>query len=243
MTTIELTTAIADHFIKSRFKASFDHMPYNEFEITFPYGTFQSEQDMFQSVINKAGVPEFRIDRRKLIAIKKQIKHYLESNVTLSVTNTQGILQCKLVDKADTIILEFVYIGGIPMIKKCNLAERIAGYQMAMNLIYIITGVIHHMTSPKIIKHKTEIRQLDNSSTKFSRSLKKQTVRYLYKTKYTFENIDTGISDRKYNKYTDSWEVAGHWRTYKSGKTVWIEPYVKGTGAKENRTIKITKAE
>jgi DNA-dependent RNA polymerase auxiliary subunit epsilon len=33
---------------------------------------------------------------------------------------------------------------------------------------------------------------------------------------------------RKYEKHTESFGVRGHYRTYKSGKTVWVRPYVKG---------------
>lgn len=33
---------------------------------------------------------------------------------------------------------------------------------------------------------------------------------------------------RRYEKHTDSWGVRGHYRTYKSGKTVWVRPHVKG---------------
>lgn len=33
---------------------------------------------------------------------------------------------------------------------------------------------------------------------------------------------------RKYEKHTDSFGVRGHYRTYKSGKTVWVRPYTKG---------------
>ena len=34
---------------------------------------------------------------------------------------------------------------------------------------------------------------------------------------------------RKYEKHTDSWGVRGHYRHYKSGKTVWVRPFVKGS--------------
>lgn len=33
---------------------------------------------------------------------------------------------------------------------------------------------------------------------------------------------------RRYERHTDSWGVRGHYRTYKSGKTVWVRPYTKG---------------
>lgn len=41
------------------------------------------------------------------------------------------------------------------------------------------------------------------------------------------ESITT--EKRVYNKHTDSFAVSGHTRTYKkTGKTIWIKPYVKG---------------
>lgn len=33
---------------------------------------------------------------------------------------------------------------------------------------------------------------------------------------------------RKYERHTDGWSVRGHYRTLKSGKTVWVRPFVKG---------------
>jgi hypothetical protein len=33
---------------------------------------------------------------------------------------------------------------------------------------------------------------------------------------------------RKYEKHTESWGVRGHYRTLRSGKTVWVRPYTKG---------------
>lgn len=39
---------------------------------------------------------------------------------------------------------------------------------------------------------------------------------------------------RKYERHTDSWGVRGHYRTYKSGKTVWVRPYTKGENSGRN---------
>lgn len=33
---------------------------------------------------------------------------------------------------------------------------------------------------------------------------------------------------RRYERHTESWGVRGHYRTYKSGKTVWVRGYTKG---------------
>jgi hypothetical protein len=39
---------------------------------------------------------------------------------------------------------------------------------------------------------------------------------------------------RKYEKHTESFGVRGHYRQYKSGKTVWVRPYTKGELSKRN---------
>ena len=40
---------------------------------------------------------------------------------------------------------------------------------------------------------------------------------------------------RKYEKHTESFGVRGHYRTYKSGKTVWVRPFVKGAGKRDDK--------
>lgn len=40
-------------------------------------------------------------------------------------------------------------------------------------------------------------------------------------------------------KHVESWGVRGHFRKYKSGKEVWIQPYVKGEGKSEKQTYKL----
>ena len=32
------------------------------------------------------------------------------------------------------------------------------------------------------------------------------------------------------NRYTDRWDVRGHFRHYRNGKTIWVQPYEKGPG-------------
>lgn len=39
---------------------------------------------------------------------------------------------------------------------------------------------------------------------------------------------------RKYEKHTESFGVRGHYRTYRSGKTVWVRPYTKGNAEKRS---------
>jgi hypothetical protein len=44
---------------------------------------------------------------------------------------------------------------------------------------------------------------------------------------------------KPYQRHIDSWNVVGHWRTYKNGKRVFVRPYTKGD--KENTVAKTYK--
>lgn len=56
-------------------------------------------------------------------------------------------------------------------------------------------------------------------------------IRYVYKNK----NVNKDVVGRTYNRVMESWNVRGHMRTYKNGKTVYIKPFVKGKGKLENK--------
>jgi hypothetical protein len=58
--------------------------------------------------------------------------------------------------------------------------------------------------------------------------------RMLTVRRYTIGSEVLGELPRKYERHTDSWGVRGHYRTYKSGKTVWVRPYVKGENSGRN---------
>lgn len=61
--------------------------------------------------------------------------------------------------------------------------------------------------------------------------------RMLTVRKYTIgEEVLSELPDvkRRYERHTDSWGVRGHYRTYKSGRVVWVRPYTKGNAEKRN---------
>ena len=72
------------------------------------------------------------------------------------------------------------------------------------------------------------------------KSGKRSNRRMLTVRKYTIseellgELPEVNRGKRKYEKHTESWGVRGHYRTYKSGKTVWVRGYTKGNAEKRN---------
>ena len=60
---------------------------------------------------------------------------------------------------------------------------------------------------------------------RYKKVRKTSMVRVIRLTETAVENL----SPRGHHTITcENWGVAGHWRHYKSGKTVWIKPYRKG---------------
>lgn len=80
------------------------------------------------------------------------------------------------------------------------------------------------------------------SQTKTTKPTKTQKVEVLNgdKVMYVISGKEDAIKGfRVYNRKTDSWNVIGHWRHYKSGLKKWIEGYKKGKGIAKARHYKI----
>lgn len=100
-----------------------------------------------------------------------------------------------------------------------------------------VFGYIHMLQRDK----KAEVRYSDGSNlspVNNSKPNKKQSAK---KSIININDItvivrteDNNILDRfrrHNNKHTDSWSVIGHYRTYKSGKKIWVKAYQKGSGS------------
>ena len=80
------------------------------------------------------------------------------------------------------------------------------------------------------------------SSTKKTKATKTEKVEVLNKDKvmYIINGSESNIkSFRGYTRKTDSWNVIGHWRHYKSGLVKWIEGYKKGNGKAKPKHYKV----
>lgn len=75
---------------------------------------------------------------------------------------------------------------------------------------------------------RTKVVERKNLGTKKRSSGKRGNRRMLTVRKYTIGSEALSELPRKYERHTDSWGVRGHYRTYKSGRVVWVRPYTKG---------------
>lgn len=84
---------------------------------------------------------------------------------------------------------------------------------------------------------RTRVVERRNLGTKNRKSGKRGNKRMLTVRRYMIgEELLSELPQpkRKYEKHTDSWGVRGHYRTYKSGKTVWVKGYTKGDLSKRS---------
>lgn len=101
----------------------------------------------------------------------------------------------------------------------------------ATNLL--ISLVLYVQNSPKIMKEgKKQLVEPGESKIRKSPITKIPAAKRLTQVIYQYQQDRESGEKRNYNRHTEFWEVRGHYRTYKSGKRVWVKPSVKGNKEK-----------
>lgn len=107
---------------------------------------------------------------------------------------------------------------------------------LGSNTIAFIFGLFAFMsvTKTKIKPTSKKINNIKKKTTKNKKNNKKNNKKYIYNYRIDSNFLDTNEvinsnsnsnnkKDSKREYHLDSWYRRGHWRTYKSGKRVWIE--------------------
>jgi len=108
-------------------------------------------------------------------------------------------------------------------------------------LDFLMYTHLNQNTTKKIIK-KNPLLSVGNSSKRSSKKQRSIVSVSKGKTVYEYEAKDEKQIDtnkREYQRHTESWRVRGHYRTYKSGKKVWIKPQVRGKGKTKGKDYTI----
>lgn len=114
-----------------------------------------------------------------------------------------------------------------------NLATSIYDYKSITGIShwlgYLWRGTQYHLCNrPELVrvKHTRIEKEIINDAKKRTKGSKQivKVRRIIAITSEGYEKTTGG----KHNITTLVWGVSGHWRTYKSGKRIWIGPYLKG---------------
>lgn len=81
-------------------------------------------------------------------------------------------------------------------------------------------------------KHEQEAGKKNGTAKYEPRSIKIGCIRYQYCIDHANSEGDDSI--RQYTRHIEAWGVRGHYRKYKNGKVVFIQPYVKGKGKRKD---------
>lgn len=115
-----------------------------------------------------------------------------------------------------------------------------AWYGIQLALLHPVTKQV--FATPKMEKRdRKEVLEMDYTAKKLLKD-KCKTVKYVRRHTITKDNnvdiaIDSAVNsinqlretnNTPHKRHTALWRVIGHYRKYKSGKTIWVKPYWKG---------------
>lgn len=187
---------------------------------------------------------EFDIETIKLHRLQSQMKGLImEKQVSMYddlVIDITKIQEFK--NKAYTIgyIREDIQQGMLDILEKFTREWYIlCGHLLISAFWYLATSKPADTEKLKISEYKIESARYDNS-VKYNKH--KNKVRNITNPVYNFgfiKEIDVTrlISKKKGWKISYEFQVRGHYRHYKSGKTVFIKPYEKGKGLEQKQTV------
>lgn len=141
--------------------------------------------------------------------------------------------------------MNFINHDGNPIMSSLNKKFIYdISHPAASSNISIITGAVFHVLGtvlymfnekPEIFiesQEKYKVRDRDRRSGK-KKNVKKHPIKVRKVFRIDDDHLEDFCSKSTHVITCESWEVSGHYRTYKNGKKVWIKPYRKGKNRDE----------
>lgn len=112
-------------------------------------------------------------------------------------------------------------------------------------LVLAHISCVNYYATNVILQNITEKKTVINKSKTSSKNNKKKNNKHTRKIIMSTRviNVPNNVTDievkREYIRRTETWKVKGFWRTYKSGKKVWIKPSVRGNKNVKNINVNV----
>lgn len=142
-----------------------------------------------------------------------------------------------------TVVFDAVF-SGVGNIEDVKAAYRQDLISSAISVRQSLMAYMEHTKdSPKYVHTDYEkVMKKKKGKRKNGKSNSRTRVSYVTNKVYSLDFAsDDKIADnkREYNRHIESWGVRGHLRHLKSGKSIWINPYKKGTGRTESKIYRV----
>lgn len=162
-------------------------------------------------------------------------KNYIVKSftVTLGQEDDIGMLKINKEEGEPTVIINSLFNleeeKRILEMNNINLNKTTKSFVVESGMLSILS--IFDLICPKrVYKYISNLSMSEKKE--YSNKIKKYVIispiRYYYQ-------ITRKTNKRKYERKTDSWEVKGFYRRYKSGKKVYVKPFTKGKGRNEKK--------
>lgn len=128
------------------------------------------------------------------------------------------------------LLYEGTVIDGVPNFNISYIRGDHPSRQRMLGLTANFLSIVNFIALYREVKELVSERTLSTKKVKKDRHGKaKSSVRYVPSRVYAIQSVPTADEvKRERERHTEAWAVRGHPRHYKSGKVVWIKPYVKG---------------
>lgn len=241
---IEMKQEVVEKLMKTKYTSKELRAPFRKFTLTFPNSVFVTQEqvmaDVLETILKSKGTTNAVLSPKEKARLEKMAKQYSEGICSLRVKcDETDTLQfsATLYDPMKSILMDYETTTEcqIPLISKNEFSNT--PLVTANALTNLIVGVIEYLNAPSKAIVSRDVKEPVASNEKKSKKSKKSKNKktYIYKRYYVVDNIETN-SNRKYERHTESWISRGHWRTYKSGKRVWIKEQVRGRGKNKVQT-------
>ena len=155
----------------------------------------------------------------------------------IPIEGTSGCVVCPIcIKNGDTSILTSTCIGYYNLRERefRDFVENIPidvfskAFSSNINLWYLSQILLLHPQIKEVFQNPEIVRNYNNTIRKMP-SRKKKKLCYIKKHVISERTVEKTLNSKSHNmRHTLVWHVIGHWRTYKNGKKVFIQPYWKG---------------
>lgn len=199
-----------------------------------------------RKIINDEDFPNFAV--KKLYSNQKNWLFSYIGEIELEYTEKLNYHITKIENAITKVMAERGQTNSFPYINSLHDSETIkSNFRSCIDLY---TGVM--LCIDYLLKHPEEKKRPEkkkNDSKQQKPTQKKERTEKVFDEVQTFslnslkfktanKKAATALKSRKFQRYAESWNVRGHYRHYRSGKTVYIESYTKGAGKTPSKPVK-----
>lgn len=237
---------------KNIFEIDLTHVPFSKFKVTIQnitdYNTIletvKNENlkrygriDIFECMTqaskimkefkNKDHIVNFNLTEKELLIYNDDYEIRIPNTKILKMKNNKVPSDIKIL--AEDLIDE---INSMPN----EFEKRRFANELCIESLSILWGIITIFNDKKdsYIYTETENKTPQVSHKKKGKNKKYKKVTYISHKAITIHKSNSR-SNGSYERHTSSWPQRGHWRTYKSGKRIWIKEQIKNAKNKSSK--------